>query len=68
MQNTLRQTRQQRGHTQMTLSVASGIPQTTISKLERGSSPYYRTAVRLAKVLKVTPAKLFPAEEVNTSA
>ena len=55
----LRETRKERGISQMDLYTASGIDRTYISAVERGlQSPTIRMIARFAKYLKVRPSDL----------
>jgi len=55
----LRETRKERGISQMDLYTASGIDRTYISAVERGlQSPTIRMIARFAKYLKVQPSDL----------
>ena len=55
----LRETRKERGISQMDLYTTSGIDRTYISAVERGlQSPTIRMIARLAKFLKVRPSEL----------
>jgi transcriptional regulator with XRE-family HTH domain len=55
----LRETRKERGISQMDLYEASGIDRTYISAIERGlQSPTIRMIARFAKHLKVRPSEL----------
>lgn len=60
----LRETREQRGLTQMALAELAGVDQTTISKIEVGTmqTPSWPIVARLAKALRVKPEALFPLE------
>lgn len=57
----LKEARKERGMTQQQLADASGIPQVTISTLERGRRRAYpRTADALAEALGCSPIELTP--------
>jgi transcriptional regulator with XRE-family HTH domain len=60
----LRETRKQRGLTQIQLSELAGVEQGTISRLENGESdrPSWEIVARLARALDVPPEELFPIE------
>jgi transcriptional regulator with XRE-family HTH domain len=59
-QLTLRDARKRAGLTQVELAEASGVLQTTISRIECGGAtdPNFSTVVRLAKVLGIRPEQL----------
>lgn len=65
MANLLEAARRTRGWSQADLSSRSGVSQSLISKIERGSvaSPSYRVVVRLARALRVPEGRLFPEPE-----
>ncbi|MFD1410771.1 helix-turn-helix domain-containing protein [Lapidilactobacillus gannanensis] len=58
----LKMLRQQQGMSQTELSIKSGVLQTTISAIERGTDPTGRTLVSLAKALNVSTDKLLKFE------
>lgn len=57
---TLREARQKAGFTQDQLAAESGVKQSTISSLERGTRrrPAYNTVIRLAQALGIAPSRL----------
>jgi len=58
-EDNVRRIREQRGLSQEALGDASGLHRTEISLLERGArEPRLTTIVRLARALKVKPARL----------
>lgn len=56
--------RKKQGLSQIDLSVKSGVVQTTISAIERGSDPTGKILVNLAKALNVTTDELLNSKEV----
>lgn len=60
MENNLRKIRKQKGVTQMQLSTKSGVPRSTITSIELGSTPNVYIAIRLAHMLGVSAEELFP--------
>lgn len=60
----LRDIRTAKGITQEDLEASSGVTQTTISSIERGTNkrPSWETVRRLAIALNVAPDELFPAD------
>jgi transcriptional regulator with XRE-family HTH domain len=63
----LKEIRTAKGITQEDLEASSGVTQTTISSLERGTNkrPSWETVRRLASALNVAPDELFPVPDVN---
>ena len=68
--STLRKIREEKGLTQVQLAEARGMKQATISDLETGNirKPSLETAIRLSRVLDVSPEDLFPFSENGTAA
>jgi transcriptional regulator with XRE-family HTH domain len=60
----LRMARQGRGLTQEQLADRSGLPQTTISDIERGAikKPSWDAVARIARALNYEPQELFPID------
>lgn len=58
----IKQIRQQLGLSQGRLSDISGVPQTTISTIERGATPNVNITNRIAKALHVSMEELLPKE------
>ena len=56
----LRELRSRKGYTLTALALAAGVEPSMLSLIERGKRPAKRTADRLAAVLKVAPASLWP--------
>lgn len=64
----LRRIRTEKNLTQVALALASGVEQSTISRLERDEDKggvSWETAGRLARALGVEPAELFPLTDEN---
>ncbi len=59
----LRELRNKRGFSQTDLADKSGVPQTTISAIEKSNKLTYETAKKLARALGVSTDEL--SEEVN---
>jgi transcriptional regulator with XRE-family HTH domain len=60
----LRTARQKRKLTQEQLAELSGLPQTTISDIERGAikKPSWEAVSRIAKALECSPEEIFPVD------
>jgi transcriptional regulator with XRE-family HTH domain len=62
----LRVQREKKGWTQVDLCMASGVPQTTISKIERSGTPFSLTTVYLlADAMGCTAHDLIPATSAD---
>jgi len=61
--------RTKKGYTQVQLCMATGIPQTTLSKIERTGSPLtLQTAYRVAAALDATLHDIIPAQSRDIAA
>lgn len=57
--------RDKRGMSQLGLSMASGVPQATISDIEHGANPQWETMKKLALTLNITVNDLMGTEVKN---
>lgn len=65
----VRAARDAKGWTQVQLCMASGVPQTTLSKIERLGQPFtFPTAYRLAAALNCTIYELLPPTSADVAA
>ncbi len=62
--NLVKKIRQDRGLSQLKLSMLTGLPQPLISQIENGRIvPYEGWKKKLSKALKAAPGELFPEKE-----
>lgn len=61
----IKEYRQKRSMSQVALSDASGIPQSTISTIENGSTPSWEIMKKLAITLNISVGDLLGTEEVK---
>ncbi|HDR4587794.1 TPA: helix-turn-helix transcriptional regulator [Bacillus cytotoxicus] len=60
IEQVIKEKRKNKGWTQLILAKQSGVPQPTISQIERGEriSPSYQSIIKIAKALEITIEEL----------
>ncbi|EOQ19684.1 MULTISPECIES: helix-turn-helix domain-containing protein [Bacillus cereus group] len=60
IEQVIKEKRKNKGWTQLTLAKQSGVPQPTISQIERGerTSPSYQNIIKIAKALEISIEEL----------
>ena len=60
IEQVIKEKRKKKGWTQLILAKQSGVPQPTISQIERGEriSPSYQSIIKIAKALEITIEEL----------